>query len=75
MRQEKVPHLLKRRNGLPALSLLHACEQLLTCVDVKLAINRLCVRLSGILAHAELARDSGDGAAANEFGEHIAFPS
>ena len=31
--------------------------------------------LGGILAHAKLTRDSGDGAAANEFGEHVAFPS
>lgn len=75
MRREKVPHFFKRRNELPSLSLLHTREQLLTCVDVKLAINRLRVRLSGILAYAELARDSGDGAAANEFGEHVALPS
>lgn len=61
--------------GLPTLSLLHAREQLLTCMHVKLAINRLCVRLSGIVAHVEFSRDSGDGAAANEFGEHVTLPS
>ena len=64
-----------RRNELPALSLLHTREQLLARVNVEFAVNRFRVCLGGILAHAEFACDSGDGAAANEFGEHIAFPS
>ena len=63
-------------NGLPpTLALLHACEQLLARMNVKFAVNRLRVCFGGILAHAELTCDGRDGAAANEFGEHIAFPS
>ena len=61
--------------GYPTLPLLHTCEQLFTCVDVKLAIHRFRVRLSGILAHAELTCDGRDGAATNEFGEHVTLPS
>lgn len=67
---------LKRKKwAIPTLSLLHACEQLLARMNVELAVNRFRVRLGGILAHAEFSRDSGDGAAANEFGEHVALPS